>query len=68
MSTQSASAERVTPTLQAAWVEQIHARLLARYGSAWTAKWQGIDPAIIRADWARELATYQAFERAWLER
>lgn len=37
-------------------VERIHTRMLARYGTRWTGLWNGIDPDLIRADWASELA------------
>ena len=39
---------------------EIHlfARLAVRYGSAWAAKWEGLDMAAVRADWADELAGY----------
>ena len=36
-------------------VERIFARMLARYGSAWSAKWQGVDVDAVKADWAMEL-------------
>lgn len=36
-------------------VDMIHARLAVRYGSAWMAKWSGIDPRLVKADWANEL-------------
>jgi len=37
------------------FVERIHQRLQVRYGSAWVAKWAGIDQAEIQADWADAL-------------
>lgn len=37
------------------WVDRIHARLLARYGSRWMAMWAGVDAEIVRADWAHVL-------------
>jgi hypothetical protein len=42
--------------LDSAWVDRIHARLLVRYGAAWIAKYQGIPDALVKADWAEELA------------
>lgn len=36
-------------------VERIHARLLVRYGARWTGLWQGIEPELVRRDWAIEL-------------
>jgi hypothetical protein len=41
--------------LDSAWVDQIHARLLVRFGARWTALWAGIDPALVKLDWAEEL-------------
>lgn len=40
-------------------IEIIHARLLARYGSAWRAKWAGVDAEVVQKDWLHEL-TYQS--------
>lgn len=37
-------------------VDFIFARLTARYGDDWTRKWEGIDAASIKADWAHVLA------------
>lgn len=37
------------------YVEEIHARLAVRYGSAWTTKWAGLDQADIVSDWAEQL-------------
>lgn len=37
------------------YVDEIHARLAVRYGTAWSAKWQGLDQDAIRADWAEVL-------------
>ena len=37
------------------FVDEIHARLAVRYGTAWSAKWQGLDQDAIRADWADQL-------------
>lgn len=42
--------------LDSAWVDQIHARLLVRYGSHWRAMFAGIDPDAVKADWAQSLA------------
>lgn len=46
--------------LSNSWVEKIHARLLVRYGAAWIRMWEGIDPAAVQADWAEELAGFEA--------
>ena len=40
------------------WVNSLFARLAVRYGSAWAAKWEGLDMDAVRADWADELAGY----------
>lgn len=37
-------------------IDFIFARLTARYGDDWTRKWEGIDAASIKADWAHVLA------------
>ena len=37
------------------YVDEIHARLAIRYGSAWSAKWTGVDIALVKADWAEQL-------------
>lgn len=42
------------------WVERIHTRLLARYGSAWIGLYRGIDPALIASDWADALNGFGA--------
>lgn len=44
--------------LSAQWIDEIHARLLVRYGDAWIRKWRGIEPDAVKADWARVLAGY----------
>lgn len=41
--------------MQVSWVERIHTRLLARYGSAWVRMWDGVDADAIKADWCEEL-------------
>ena len=42
--------------LDSSLVEDIFARMLARYGSSWRAKWQGVDPEAVKADWAQMLS------------
>lgn len=37
------------------YVERIHHRLLVRYGSAWMAKWAGVDQSAMQVDWADQL-------------
>lgn len=44
--------------LPSKWVDEIHARLLTRYGSAWLMMWEGIDMAAVRQDWAEELGGF----------
>jgi hypothetical protein len=39
-------------------VERLFARLSAKYGRAFIAKYEGVDAAAVRADWARELRGY----------
>ena len=43
-------------TLPLRYVKEIHARLLVRYGSAWTSKWAGVEQSAIEADWSSHLA------------
>jgi hypothetical protein len=38
--------------LHSRYVEAIFARLLVRYGTAWTGKWKGVDLEAVKADWA----------------
>lgn len=45
-------------SLPSKWVEEIHTRLLTRYGSAWLMMWEGIDMAAVRQDWAEELSGF----------
>lgn len=45
-------------SLPDAWIDSLFARLAVRYGTAWAAKWEGLDMAAVRADWADELAGY----------
>ena len=37
------------------WVDEIMARLAVRYGSRWSSLWQGLDPGLVRDDWAEQL-------------
>lgn len=37
------------------YVKEIHARLLVRFGSAWTSKWAGVEQEAIESDWAAQL-------------
>ena len=38
------------------YVDEIHARLAVRYGSRWPAMWAGLEPELVKADWADQLA------------
>lgn len=37
------------------WVDKLFARLLVRYGDAWTRKWEGIPEDAVKADWLEQL-------------
>ena len=41
------------------WLDRVFGLMLARFGSAWTAKWAGIDIEAVRSDWANVLAGLQ---------
>lgn len=41
--------------MDASWVDRIFTRLLARYGSKWVRMWDGVDMAIVNADWVEVL-------------
>ena len=56
-----ASGKRVLPD---GWVDRIMARMSARYGSQWAAKWVGVDMQLVRADWAEQLAGFDAHPEA----
>jgi hypothetical protein len=43
-------------SLQLAWIDRIHARILVRYGAAWIRMWDGVEPEAVKADWAQVLA------------
>ena len=36
-------------------IDHLFGKLLARYGSAWRGKWNGIDPDVVKADWMQML-------------
>jgi hypothetical protein len=44
-------------------VDYVFARCAVRYGSAWLAKWTGLDLDLLKADWAAELAGYERHPR-----
>lgn len=43
-----------------AWVNKLFERILLRYGSEWTRRWEGIDMQAVKDDWAEELAGFHA--------
>ena len=45
------------------WVDRLLGRMAVRYGDAWSRKWLGLDPGLVRKDWATELAGYHLPER-----
>ncbi len=45
--------------LPAAWIDSLFARLQVRYGAAWNRMWEGIDMAVVKADWAEELGGFE---------
>lgn len=45
-------------TLPHDWVDSLFARLQVRYGAGWNRMWEGIDIAIVKADWAEELGGF----------
>lgn len=42
------------------WVDEIHSRLLIRYGRAWTDLYAGVSPELVKADWAQQLENMPA--------
>lgn len=41
--------------LPADWVEKVFSKLQLRYGRDFAMRWEGIDLAVVKADWANEL-------------
>lgn len=41
------------------WVDRIFTKMAVRYGSAWIRQWEGVDPELVKADWAEQLSYYQ---------
>jgi hypothetical protein len=41
------------------WVDSLFGRLAVRYGAAWSRMWDGVDVALVKADWAAELSGLQ---------
>ena len=46
--------------LPAKWVEQIFGKLAIRYGRQFLGRWEGVDMADVRADWAVQLGGFRA--------
>ena len=46
--------------LPQSWIERIFARMLVRYGTAWTRAYEGIDAALLHEDWAYQLAGFES--------
>lgn len=51
-------------SLPAAWVDRIFEKLTVAYGNEFLRRWDGLDMAIVKADWAHELAGYAAMPYA----
>ncbi len=41
--------------LESRYVDRLHARLLVRYGAQWLRQYEGLDEALVKADWAEVL-------------
>jgi len=52
----SAASAEIVPMLPAAWVERIFTKLTVRYGTAFRARYAGVDEQLLRDDWAEQLA------------
>ena len=51
-------------SLPAAWVDRIFEKLTMAYGHDFLRRWEGLDMALVKADWAHELAFYAAMPHA----
>lgn len=51
-------------TLPAKWVDELFTRLSVRYGRAFMSRWDGVDVALVKADWAQELAGFTQWPEA----
>lgn len=45
-------------SLPAAWVDRIFAKLTTVYGRDFLSRWEGLDLAVVKADWAHELSGF----------
>ncbi|MEY2875897.1 MAG: hypothetical protein RLZZ373_3268 [Pseudomonadota bacterium] len=55
----SAAPVEVVPMLPAAWVDRIFAKLTVRYGTAFRARYAGVEEQMLHADWAEQLAWFR---------
>lgn len=46
------------PPLPPHWVDEIFGRLTVRYGQPFLRRWEGVDIALVKADWAEQLAGF----------
>lgn len=51
-------------SLPSSWVDKIFDKLTLVYGQAFLRKWDSIDMAAVKADWAHELAGFEAHPKA----
>lgn len=51
-------------SLPDSWTDRIFAQLAVRYGHAFLGRWAGLDMALVKADWSRELTRYQQAPQA----
>lgn len=51
-------------SLPEAWVEKVFTKLSLVYGHQFLSRWDGLDLAHVKADWAHELAAYQQAPQA----
>jgi hypothetical protein len=52
----SAASAEIVSMLPAIWVERIFSKLTVRYGTAFRARYAGVDEQLLRDDWAEQLA------------
>lgn len=46
------------PILPDSWVDEIFARMTVAYGSDWIMKWEGVDAAAVKQQWAKDLGGF----------
>lgn len=51
-------------SLPAPWVDRLFERLTLAYGRDFSGRWEGLDTAAVKADWATALAGYEAHPEA----